>query len=203
MHAPGDRDIHPGEDHQCHQGEQDRLSTPWAIARTLSLLSRRWMAASDGTLAEGGATASEDLMDQEIDEPVLMWESVKLGLFQMEILKGNTKTKLGKSTHVMVAPLKAGKVQQSGAWPLPPGLHVLHTYTKLKMGSNKVSMVVRNMSDSPIYLKKGMQIVWVILARLVPLAKLSLEMEATLGAEVQQEPMSACTPGEASGEAES
>ena len=56
MHAPGDRDVHPGKDHQCHQGEQDRLSTPWAIARTSSLLNKCGMAASDGTdgtLAEG------------------------------------------------------------------------------------------------------------------------------------------------------
>ena len=56
---------------------------------------------------------------------------------------------------MMVEPLKAGEAQWSGAWPLPPDLHVLHTYTRLKMGSNKVSVVVQNMSDSPIYLKKG------------------------------------------------
>ena len=139
----------------------DRLSTPWAIARTLSLLSRCGTAASDGVdgaLAEGGATALEDLVDQEINEPFLMQESVKLGLFQMEILKGKSKTMLGESAHVMIAPLKAGEAQQNGTWPLPPGLHVLHVYTRLKMGSNKVSVVAWNMSDSPIYLKKGMQI---------------------------------------------
>ena len=58
------------------------------------------------------------------------------------------------------------------------------------MGSNKLSMVVRNMSDSPIYLKKGVQITCVVLAMLVPPAKLSPEMEAALGVEAQQEPMS-------------
>ena len=58
------------------------------------------------------------------------------------------------------------------------------------MGSNKVSLVVWNMSDSPIYLKKGMQITWVISATKVFPAELSLEMEVTLGAEVQQEPIS-------------
>ena len=39
--------------------------------------------------------------------------------------------------------------------PLPPSLHVLHAYTRLKMGSNKVSVTVRNMSDSPIFFEEG------------------------------------------------
>ena len=45
----------------------------------------------------------------------------------------------------------------SARWGMapPPGLHVLHAYTRLKMGSSKVSMVVRNMSESPIFLKRG------------------------------------------------
>ena len=42
------------------ESEIDRLSTPWVIARTSSLLSRHGMAASGdegGVLVEGGATA--------------------------------------------------------------------------------------------------------------------------------------------------
>ena len=67
----------------------DRLSTPWAIARTSSLLSRCGMAASlaDGevsSLTEGGAMASEDLTGDDINEPILMRESVKLGPFQTD-----------------------------------------------------------------------------------------------------------------------
>ena len=63
------------------ESEIDRLSTPWAIARTSSLLSTHGTAASstDGVgsaLTEGGATASEDLVEQEIDEPVLMRKSI-------------------------------------------------------------------------------------------------------------------------------
>ena len=111
----------------------DRLSTPLAIARTSSLLSRHGMAVlstdgMDGALAEGGAMVSEDSADQEINEPVLMRESMKLGPFQIEILEGKTKPLLGESAHMMVMPLKAGEAQWSGAWPLPPGLHVLHMY---------------------------------------------------------------------------
>ena len=45
------------------------------------------------------------------------------------------------------------------------------------------------MSDSPIYLKKGVQIAHVMAASPVHLAELSPEMEAILGAETQQEPM--------------
>ena len=63
-------------------------------------------------------------------------------------------------------------------------------YTMLKMGSNNVSMVMQNMSDSPIYLKKGVQIAHIVSAMLVYPAELLLEMEATLGTEAQQELMS-------------
>ena len=45
------------------------------------------------------------------------------------------------------------------------------------------------MSDSHIYLKTGVPVVWVMSASLVPPIKLSPEMEATLGVESQPEPM--------------
>ena len=63
-------------------------------------------------------------------------------------------------------------------------------YTHLKNGSGKVSLVVRNMSDSHIFLKKGVLVVRVVLASLVPPTELSLEMEATLGMEARPVPMS-------------
>ena len=103
------------------------------------------MVTSDGVVSafmEGGAMASEDPADKEINDPVLMRESLKLGPFQMEIFKGKTRAQLGESAHMMVTPMKAGESQQGGAQPLPPGLHVLHAYTRLKMSSNKVSVVV-------------------------------------------------------------
>ena len=61
---------------------------------------------------------------------------------------------------MMVAPLKAGKLQQGGVQPLPPGLHV-----------------------SPIFLKKGVQVVHVVSVSPVPPVELSPEMEAALGTE--------------------
>ena len=66
---------------------------------------------------------------------------------------------------------------------LPLGLNILHAYTRLKNGSGKVSLVVRNMPDSHIFLKKGVPVARVVSASLVLPAKLSPEMEAALGAE--------------------
>ena len=73
--------------------------------------------------------------------------------------------------------------------PLPPGLHVLHACTHLKNSSRKVSLVVRNVSDSHIFLKKGVPVAWVMSASLVLPVELSPEMEATLGMESQPKPM--------------
>ena len=89
---------------------------------------------------------------------------MKLGPFQTQIIECKTKPLLGDSAHVMVMPLKAGEAQPDGVWPLLLGLHALHMYTQLKMGSNKVSIVVRNISDRPIYLQKGIQVACVVRA---------------------------------------
>ena len=114
-------------------------------------------AAGDGPVEEE-ATTPECSQSSEIDKLVFMKENLRLGPFQTQILKCKTKPLLGESAQVMVMPLKAGESQPGGAWPLPPGLHVLHAYTRLKMNSSKVSVMVRNMSDCPIFLKKGIQV---------------------------------------------
>ena len=75
-------------------------------------------------------------------------------------------------------------------WPLPPGLYVLHSYTRLKMSSSKVSVVVRNMSESVIFLKKGVQVARMVSALPVPPAEISPEMEVVLGAEDRCQPLS-------------
>ena len=51
-------------------------------------------------------------------------------------------------------------------------------------------LVVRNVSDSQIFLKKGVPVVRVVSAMLVPPAELSLEMKAALGKESRPEPLS-------------
>ena len=50
-------------------------------------------------------------------------------------------------------------------------------------------MMVSSMSKSPIFLKKGVQVAWVVSASPVPPTELSSEMEAALGAEAVQEPV--------------
>ena len=91
---------------------------------------------------------------------------------------------------MMITPLKTGEGQSWEARPLPLGLHILHVFTCLKNGSGRVSLVVRNMSNSHIFLKKGVPVVCVMSASPVLPAKLSPEMEAILGAEAKPEPMS-------------
>ena len=112
---------------------------------------------------------------------IFMKENVRLGPFQTQILECKTRPLLRESAHVMVMPLKAGESQPGRAWPLPPGLHVLHAYTRPKTSSSKVPVMVRNMSDCPIFLKKGIQVAWLVSALLVPPAELSLKMETVLG----------------------
>ena len=177
------------------ESELDRLSTSWAMVRASHLLSRRGTVVEDpGTAGDGpaeeGAATPESPVGQEVDEPVFMKENVRLGPFQTQILECKVKPLIRERIHVMVMPSRAGESQPGGAWPLPPGLHVLHTYTRLKMSSNKVSVVVRNMSESQVFLKKGMQVARVVSASPVSPVELSPEMEVVLRAEVEQEPMS-------------
>ena len=130
-----------------------------------------------------------------MDELVMVRESVHLGLFQTKIIEGWVKPLLGDTAHVTschntVTPLKVGEGQLRDSRPLPLGLHVLHTYMHLKNGSGKVSLMVTNMSDSHIFLKKGVLVAQVVSASLVPPTELLLEIEAVLGVEARPEPMS-------------
>ena len=90
---------------------------------------------------------------------------------------------------MMIMPLRACETQPDGVQPLLPGLHVLHAYTRLKMSSSKVSVIERNMSDSPIFLKTGVRVAHMVSASPVPPMELPPEMEAALGAETAHEPM--------------
>ena len=131
--------------------------------------------AGDGP-TEQGAVAVESPMSGHLDKPVFMKEC-------------RVKPLTGKSTHIMVTPLRTEETQPGGVQPLPPGLHVLHAYIRLKMSSSKVSLVVRNMLESLIFLKKGMQVVRVVSVLPVLPLEISLEMEAVLGAEDRWQPL--------------
>ena len=175
------------------ESEIGHLSTPWATARMVQLLSC-WKSTAAFIPGSVGEAQSEDTsrgpQEVDVDELVMVRESVHLGPFQTKIIEGWVKPLLGDTAHVMITPLKVGEDQPQEARLLPPGLHVLHVYTHLKNGSGKVLLMVRNMSDSHIFLKKGVPVARVMLASQVPPMELLPEMEATLGMEVRPEPMS-------------
>ena len=140
------------------ESEIDHLSMPWSTARMAQLLScQKNMAVF--TLGSVGEAQSEGTsrgpMEVDMDELVTVRESVHLGPFQTKIIEGRVKHLFGVMAHMMITLLKAGEGQPREARPHPPGLHVLHAYTHLKNGSGEVSLMVRNMSDSHIFLKKG------------------------------------------------
>ena len=124
-----------------------------------------------------------------MDELVMVRESVCLGPFQTEIIEGWVKPLLGDTAHVMITLLKAGECQLWDSRPLSSGLHVLHAYMHLKNSSSKVSLMVRNMADSHLFLKKGVLVEQVMSASPVSPTELSPEMEAALGTEARHEPM--------------
>ena len=123
-----------------------------------------------------------------VNELVTVRESVCLGPFQTEIIEGRVKPLLRYTSYVMITSLRAeGRPRETR--PLPLGLHVLHAYTRLKNGSGRVSLVVRNVSDRHIFLKKGVLVARVVSASLVQPTELSPEMEAALGVESRPKPM--------------
>ena len=172
--------------------EIDRLSVPWAMAQVSHLVSKCGIA-DLGEEAVGGAeeaqAPSAESTDKGIDEPNLVKEHVRLGPFQTQILECKVKPLIRETALMMVCPTKVGEVWLAGTCPLHLGLHVLLALTRLKMGSGKVSVVVCNMLDSPIYLKKGMRIACLGSKLPVSPAELSLEVQAALGNEMQPEPL--------------
>ena len=174
------------------ESEIDHLSMPWATSRMVQLFSC-WKSTavlapeSAKTQSEGASRGPQEV---KVDELVIVRESVHLGPFQTEIIEGQVKPLLGDMAHVMVTPLKVGEGQLRDSRPLPPGLHVLHAYMCLKSRSSKVSLVVRNTSNSLIFLKKGVPVARVVSASLVPPTEMLPEMEAILDVESRPEPMS-------------
>ena len=161
---------------------------PWSTARLTRLLSCRLGMVVPGpegaeTQEEGACGGSPEV---NVDELVTVRESICLGPFQTEIIEGRVKPLLGSTSYVMITPLKV-EGRQCKTKLLHLGLHVLHAYTHLKNGSGRVSLVVRNVSDSQIFLKKGLPVAWVVSAMLVSPVELSPEMEAALGKESRPE----------------
>ena len=106
------------------EGEMDRLSMPWAVAKASSLLSRQGTVVEDQGVARNGpidhgATASQLPVGQDVDEPVYIKENVRLGPFQTQIMECGVKPLIGESTKMMVMPLRAGATQPGGPATAP------------------------------------------------------------------------------------
>ena len=69
----------------------------------------------------------------------------------------------------MVTPIGWAEVKQDGGHQLPPGLQVLHTYTTMTAGCKQTSIVVQNVTDQAIFLKKGTRVAHIVSATLAPL----------------------------------
>ena len=142
------------------ESEIDHLSMPWATVRMVQLLSCQKSTAvlTLGSVEAQSEGASRGPQEVDVDELVMVRESVHLGPFQTKIIEGWVKPLLRDMAHIMITPLRAeGQLQEARL--LPPGLHVFHAYSCLKNGSSKVSLMVRNISNSHIFLKKGVPVV--------------------------------------------
>ena len=147
------------------ESEMDRISMPWATVRLAQLLSRRVVTERTPSEGEGGADSPRK---NEVDAVIEMGSSAHVGPFQTEILEGKASQAPVYETHVMVTPIGRAELKQEGGRQLPPGLQVLHTYTTMTASRKQISIVVRNMTDQAIFLKKGTRVVHVVSATLAP-----------------------------------
>ena len=130
----------------------DCISTPWVTVHLAQLLSRCVVM---GETPKEGAEGTDASGEKEVDTVVKMKGSTHVGSFQTEILEGKIFQAPTHDMHVMVAPIGHTEMKQGRTRQLPPGLQVLHAYTTLMAGNKQVSIVVRNMTDKAIFLKKG------------------------------------------------
>ena len=142
------------------ESEMDRISTPWLTVRLTNLLSRRVV--TEGTPSEDGGAGMPE--KNGVDTVVEMGSSTHVGPFQTEILEGKISQAPVCDTHVMVTPVGRAELKQDRGRQLPPGLQVLHTYTTITAGCKQISIVVRNMTDQAIFLKKGARVAHVVSA---------------------------------------
>ena len=134
------------------ESEMDQISTPWVTVCLAQLLSQCVIAEET---PEEGAEGTDAPGETEVDTVVEMRGSTYVGPFQTEILEGKISQAPVHDMHVMVTPIGHAELKQGRAHQLPPGLQVLHAYTTLMAGNKQVSIVVRNMTDKAIFLKKG------------------------------------------------
>ena len=94
------------------ESEIDHLSMPWATARMVQLLSCQKSVAVF-PLGSAGEAQSEDTsgghQEVDMDELVMVRDSVHLGPFQTKIIERRVKPLFGDMAHMMITQLKAGE----------------------------------------------------------------------------------------------
>ena len=111
-------------------------------------------------------------------------------VFQTQILECKVDPLQEESVEVMVIPVRSGDPQGAKIKPLLPGLQVPYVFTVQKPGSGKVSIVVWNVSESPIYLKKGVQVTHLVPAMPVLPSVSALVSAGVTAFEAVAEPLS-------------
>ena len=106
-----------------------------------------------------------------------MKSSTHVGPFQTEILEGKISQSPTHDAHIMVTPLGCAESKRDGGHQLPLGLQVFHVYTTLTAGCKQISIVVRNMTEQAIFLKKGVRVAHVVSAMLAPPEKVPSTQE--------------------------
>ena len=128
--------------------------------------------------------------EPKTDVPVYVREGIHVEAFQMQILECKVDPLQEESVEVMVIPVRSGGLQGVRIKPLPPGLQVPYVFTVWKRGSGKVSIVVQNVSESPIHLKKGIQVARLVPATPVPPGMPALVSGGVTALEAMAEPLS-------------
>ena len=136
------------------------LATPWVNSQVTYLLV--------------GHRANTSLTDEKVTNwpmnPINLNEIVKtkksedIETFLSKVIHAHTTTMFmgGGNLHVMMhTPYEGGK-------PLPHGLAVQNTYTEMMTGGKSVALVVRNLTSTPIVLKKNALVARVVAANAVP-----------------------------------
>ena len=156
------------------ESDMDQISTPWATVCLSQQLSQHVVAEG---MPEKGTEETNVPREKEVDAVVEMKRSTHVGPFQMEILEGKLSQVPTHDAHVMVTPLGCTELKQDGGCQLPPGIQVLNVYTTLTADSKQISIVVRNVTDRAIFLKKGVQVAHVVSVDLAPLDKAPSKQE--------------------------
>ena len=120
-----------------------------------------------------------------LDEPVLLKDKVIIPAFASQIVHVRTQKTLIKGHHLNVMvqpPYPEDKAK------LPVGLYIQQVYTKMKDGSQNISMVLRNGTGKPMHLTAGQLVGRIVAVNLVPDAVASPELEAKLAQDGEPEP---------------